>query len=272
MQKLEPIKDDAIGVYDAIVAKKRPLARRRRLQELKPRIEAAYAEYERVKPTLEHIKANAFKSERADLMRCYASSTPPLERMYAQIHKLAQSCAYCTADSATTLDHYLPQKSYPEYCTLPINLIPSCSGCNRPRDFKDRAGARALVHPYFDPIPAQDRLLVATVSVKQGLPQAAFSVDINGGTDRNFAELYARHFELLSLRERYGRAAGEALNDISRTARVWSGGLREYARVKLAEQAAAEERHWGANHFKAALVRGAATSEEFLDHCLEGNL
>lgn len=274
MLKLDPIKDDAISVYDAIVGTKKPIERRRRLQGLRRRINNAYKKYDVAKPALEQIKAHAFKRHKEDLLQCYKGSTIRRDRLYADVKSLAFWCAYCTAYTVSTLDHYLPKDPYPEFCVLPINLIPCCSGsgCNKSRDFKDQAGARALVHPYFDPIPAKARLLVAKVYVKRGLPEAAFSVNIPSRKGRAFAELYARHFELLSLEEHYSRAAVDALSEMARVIRTWSSGLkREDVRTKLEAQATADEQALGANHFKAALARGAADSEEFLDHCLGGN-
>ncbi|WP_437755288.1 hypothetical protein [Sorangium sp. So ce1389] len=270
MLKLNPIPDDPLGVYDAIVERKRPTDRRERLQKLRRRIQSAYARYDRRKPDLEEIVPGRFLDAKEDLLRCYKGSTAPRDKLYAKVKGLsAYWCAYCTAYTTATLDHYLPKDSYPEFCVLPTNLIPACSGCNRPRDFRDSAGKRALVHPYFDPVPPTDRLLVAVVSVKDGLPRAKFSVDTSATSP--FSKLYARHFKLLSLRKQYGAAAVHVLAEAVRTVREWGADstLKE-AQVKLARQAAAEERAWGANYFKAALLRGAARSKAFLEYCFSG--
>jgi 5-methylcytosine-specific restriction endonuclease McrA len=269
MLKLEPVSDDALATYDAIVARKRPKERRERLQKLRSRVKSAYAQYYRQTRDLERIRPDRFSSDRDDLLGCYNGSTAPRNELYAKVKALSGYwCAYCTAYTTATLDHYLPKEPYPEYCVLPVNLVPACSGCNRSRDFRDSRGKRALVHPYFDPVPATARLLIVVVDIKQDLPRARFSV--NTSMRSAFAKLYARHFKLLSLRKRYSDAAVPMLGEAVRSVRSWGAGLTcKEAGSWLAKQAAAEEQVLGANYFKAALLRGAANSKAFLDYCVE---
>ncbi len=270
MIKLNPISDKPLEVYDAIVNKKNK-ARRKRLQRLRPKIETAYKEYDRVKPELEKIEALTFARRKKDLIHCYENSTWDRNRLYNKVVKLAWRCPYCTSGTVATLDHYLPKDDYPEFSILPDNLVPSCHRCNTPRGFKDRAGSRALIHPYFDPIPPDDRLLFAAVDIEKRLPKADFSVKTDSATNPVFAELYARHFDLLSLGERYGEAAVETLSGMVRHIRVWSQGFgRADVQARLVEQATADERALGANSFQVALTRGAAASDAFLDYCLGG--
>lgn len=276
MRNLDPVPEEPLSVYDEIVARKHE-PRRSRLRDLRPRVAAAYATYARMKPALEGLQPLALSDvESEDLLHCYSGSTDdggsssPRDRVYTRIRALAARCPYCTVGSTSTLDHYLPKGAYPEFSVLTLNLLPSCSVCNSPRSFRAPTGERSLIHPYFDRIP-DDRLLVATVRVEGGLPGAEFAVETAHAVDRAFAALYVRHFELLSLGARYGRAADEALVEMQRTLRVWARDLgREEARAKLVEQATAEEQDLGSNHFKAALTRRAAASDEFLDCCLGG--
>jgi hypothetical protein len=40
-------------------------------------------------------------------------------------------CPLCSHRQVTTLDHYLPKSLYPIFAVTPLNLIPSCSDCNK---------------------------------------------------------------------------------------------------------------------------------------------
>lgn len=66
------------------------------------------------------------------------------------------ACPMCGRDNLGTLDHYLPQSTYPEFCFYSRNLIPACSRCNTARGNAVKGvavGERAL-HPYFDAFAA----------------------------------------------------------------------------------------------------------------------
>ncbi len=277
MRNLVVLNDDPIVVYDTIVKTKQE-PRRSRLVRLRRRIKRAYKRYDVNKPALERITplGDGIGARRAaDLKHCYDGmsdkSSSTYNRYYAKIRLLAYHCAYCGIHAASTLDHYLAKDVYPEFAVLPANLVPSCSFCNPPRDFRDAQRRRALIHPYFDVIQ-QERLLVANVKIAGGVPEAEFSVDTSGCTDVAFAALFERHVKLLGLLKRYNFHAGtsdEALGSIVRTVRTWARGRpqNEIAALLRAEAAECDIR-LGANHFKSALTRGAAASQAFLDFCV----
>lgn len=282
MKNISPLSDDPLRVYDEIVGVKKPLARRARLQALRSHVEGAYAEYDRLKPALEQLQPLVLHTEQAkDLRHCYGGSTlkdkpsGPRDRLYARIRALAHGkCPYCTVNSVETLDHYLPKEHYPEFSILTLNLVPSCTRCNRPRPFKTQRGERSLVHPYFDAIP-DERILVAKVTVALGVPHVMFEVDLSQCSDHAFAALYRRHVDLLDLCRRYQEEA--SLNDAglavigARVTSLGSLGLhRQDVAAALFEEANLHERRSGANHFLTVLTRGAASSEEFLDLYLAG--
>jgi hypothetical protein len=276
MKQLHYLRDRPLGFYDEIVATKHQ-SRRRILEELRPRIANAYRRYDRKKPELDRLRALNLKPHEAEaLLHCYQGarsnkqSRSPRDRIYARIRALAFECPYCTLPPVKTLDHYLPKALFPEFAILVLNLVPSCSACNRPRDYRNTARERALIHPYFDTI-SNERLLVAKVRILAGLPDVKFSVNLSRCTDLSFGRLYKRHFALLRLRTRYRRWAMSDYGISTIVPREWVRHFsRDRARVILEEQARAEEAKLGANHFKVALIRGAAASDVFLDYCTRG--
>jgi hypothetical protein len=60
-------------------------------------------------------------------------------------------CPYCGQRDVGTLDHYLPQGSFPEFSVLPSNLIPCCRDCNHKKlEHIPSTSFDQLFHPYFD--------------------------------------------------------------------------------------------------------------------------
>jgi len=62
-------------------------------------------------------------------------------------------CPYCSHREVKTVDHYLPKSDFAMYAVTPINLLPSCSDCNKDKlDDYDLQEDHMLIHPYFDDI------------------------------------------------------------------------------------------------------------------------
>jgi len=62
-------------------------------------------------------------------------------------------CPLCSQRIATTLDHYLPKSKYPSFSVTPINLIPSCTDCNKGKlaEFPTKSEEQTL-NPYYDDV------------------------------------------------------------------------------------------------------------------------
>jgi hypothetical protein len=272
VKNLTPITDDPLVTY-------RKVAEGRGddqsiLRKLTRRIRGCYRWYDKRKPEL-HVSRGAFHpsftdDEKKALIHCYVKAPRCFAETKKEIRRLIDVCPYCTILSTQTLDHYLPKHEYPEFSVLSQNLIPSCGTCNFPRDFRTKAGERALIHPYFDTIP-QERLLVATVRMVGDTADVTFSVDQSGCKDSAPGLLYKRHFELLKLKERYRKWAMSAngVPTIFSASMVWARG-KSCAEVRqdLEIQASLDEPRRGANDFRVALTRGVAGSDDYLDYCL----
>ena len=70
-------------------------------------------------------------------------------------------CPLCSQRIATTLDHYLPKSKYPLFAVTPINLIPSCSDCNKGKlaQFPTKSEEETL-NPYYDDVETDSWLKV----------------------------------------------------------------------------------------------------------------
>ncbi len=66
-------------------------------------------------------------------------------------HKLVLCPACGEPGRPNTLDHYLPQGTYPHFAITPANLTPMCDACQGEKKEKtgDAANPRFFIHPYF---------------------------------------------------------------------------------------------------------------------------
>jgi hypothetical protein len=76
-------------------------------------------------------------------------------------------CPYCSQRIVKTLDHYLPKSKYPLLAITPINLVPSCSDCNKDKlvDVPTKDEEETL-HPYYDFVENESWLKMRIIAHK----------------------------------------------------------------------------------------------------------
>lgn len=112
-------------------------------------------------------------------------------------------CPACGEDGTpNTLDHYLPQKVYPEYAISPINLSPMCDICQGHKLEKtvDGDGGRIFLHPYFDTFLAHR---VLEVEIAAPFESPTFSLNVVSSVLAPNRDVVARHIAELKLHARY---------------------------------------------------------------------
>lgn len=166
-------------MFDTVVKKKKKVTinkvvkdRKAILQGVSPTVHKAYEAYEKRKGDLGGLKSIPVSpDENEALLNCYESQCEYFKQINDKILKLNYNgrnddCPYCNVYAAETVDHYLPQKEYPEFSTFPPNLIPSCSRCNTLKNNGWKTGKknlRLVLHVYYDRIP-EERFLFARVN------------------------------------------------------------------------------------------------------------
>ncbi|MDA8230959.1 MAG: hypothetical protein M0006_06445 [Magnetospirillum sp.] len=122
-------------------------------------------------------------------------------------------CPLCGQRPVSTLDHHLPKAHYPALAVAPLNLVPSCSDCNKAKlDGIPRTSAEVSLHPYFDDVDGE-RWLVAEVIETQ--PAAVrFKVVIPPTWDGTLGQRVHHHFKTLGLGRLYASEAAEELTNI----------------------------------------------------------
>jgi 5-methylcytosine-specific restriction endonuclease McrA len=124
-------------------------------------------------------------------------------------------CPLCSQRVVSTLDHYLPKTEYPRLSVTPINLIPSCSDCNKLKftNYPTKPFEEPL-HPYYDDIE-NDIWLSATI-VHTTPPSVKFDIIPPNNWSQLLVDRTVFHFQSLSLGKLYSVHAGVVLAQIQR--------------------------------------------------------
>lgn len=173
-------------------------------------------------------------------------------------------CPLCSHREVTQIDHYLPKAEYPRLSVVPINLVPSCSDCNKSKLNKfPQAPEQETLHPYFDNIE-NDIWLTATVT--QSNPASfQFQVTPPDHWEQLLSDRVRFHFNSLSLNKLYATQAAVELVQINfRLINIYavsgSPGVRQY----LLEGAESRS-HANLNSWQTAMYKAMASDNWFCD-------
>lgn len=171
-------------------------------------------------------------------------------------------CPYCGHRRVRQLDHFLPKSKYPSFSVSPLNLVPSCSDCNKDKLADDASHLEDLpLHPYFDNVD-QHTWLISDLAPG---PMPVFLFDIDHGCGLTGTELQRLEgqFEGLNLGELYTTEANDELAAIRLNLRtllhnVGPNGVQEFLQ-DLAVSSRANQR----NSWKTAMYEAACQSAWF---------
>jgi hypothetical protein len=166
---------------------------------------------------VELTPANTGPATSDDLQSNYDSKNQAKTAMRAAIlaHNARGRCRLCACRAASTLDHYLPRATYPEFSVLPLNLVPACWDCNHTKDttyMRGEAGGAAFVHAYLDAALDDVRFLYAELAVSAGEPTVSYHVEPPGDLPHGLRERIRSHFAELRLATLY---LYEAVSELS---------------------------------------------------------
>jgi hypothetical protein len=172
-------------------------------------------------------------------------------------------CPLCGHRDVDTLDHYLPKAKYPRLSIVPINLIPSCTVCNKGKlmDYPTTAEDETL-HPYYDDIETVQWL---KMHVLQTNPvSVAFYVEKHVGWSKLLSDRVEGHFKSFGLKRLYGIQAGRELAGMKRQLTGIYGKRSNHSGVKkfLLETAKSKSEVY-LNLWQAVLYRELAADPWF---------
>lgn len=124
-------------------------------------------------------------------------------------------CPLCGQRNVSTLDHHLPKASFPALAVTPLNLVPSCSDCNKSKlNLVPLSAEDEALHPYFDDL-GDDTWLRADV-VEVAPAALTFKIVAPGGWSDILSARVGKHFHRMGLPALYASYAGEELVSIRR--------------------------------------------------------
>ena len=174
-------------------------------------------------------------------------------------------CPLCGIAPGPTLDHFLPKNNYRALAIYARNLVPACQPCNRAKGTLEPAAGQGMIHPYFQPLP-EETFFHADVDYRDGTLIARFRIDGNN-VDAALLERLRFQLDRLKLNERYPDPVNIFLFSLKPAFMLLRGGdnEREDLRAFLTKSAESYDGDMRLNHWRAALMRGLAACEDFLD-------
>lgn len=274
LRNLTPYPSDPFEVFQQIVQSKRR-NRRIRLEAIRENIRHDYDYYWNNRNNLASIAPQAYQGAiKDDLLTCYEVSTHALGAMKAAIHHLQHTlggvsarCQYCIINTGSTMDHYLPKETYPEFAVYALNLVPCCSECN---SFKSKTflvdGQRQFVNLYFDSLPTNSRFLHVKLAFKDDiLPIPTYHIEQAPGVSVELTTIINKHFQQLQLNRRYRDYTSEIVSEI--IASISNNNLAQNTITVsqlLHEEASKDRVSFGLNYWRAAFIDVLADSDHFL--------
>ena len=170
-------------------------------------------------------------------------------------NRIDNVCPYCQLDKVGTLDHILPKTPFPEYSSMPWNLIPCCSTCNSKKDdvWLDAGNKRCFINFYIDDIPAV-QYFFANVSVVNDSINVGFELRFPLGYDSIMKARIENHYTKLGLIKRYLENSDDVITELEETISTSAPGLTEAEIIKsIIDKCNKEQTRMGVNYWQAVL-------------------
>lgn len=174
-------------------------------------------------------------------------------------------CPYCLQRTVSTIDHVLPQASYPNFSIVPYNLIPACKDCNTGKGEKVPVLAKDVhIHPYYDNV--DDFLWLAASVQETNPPTMFFSVKVINEWVDELNERVATHFRLFELGKLYATHSAVEFRNLSYLYKLFEIGganqVKNHLDLIVTNKAGISKNSW-----QSAMYKSLADSEWF---CNEG--
>ncbi len=275
MIKLPPPELDAGDVFRTCISRIRDIDLKERLSTVEPDVIDAAVNFEQLATNtcLHQFAREAVVGgvvSTAEMEAVYtqrmAKKRAPGRDIYDKLISLAPygKCPLCGHRTVSTLDHHLPKAHYPILVVTPLNLVPSCSDCNKSKLSSHPASAREeTLHPYFDDIEGEQWLFAEVLPSSPAT--LLFRVDAPEVWDEILVDRVALHFKTLGLASLYASQAADELLNIRHQLRIIhvAGGA---AAVQLEMHARAEScREININSWRTATFEAFARSDWFCD-------
>lgn len=272
MRKIDPPSESADEVFETCVNTTHNTGDRTRLLAYKGSIIAAEASMlERIRAEEFHlveqgldVGGNVTADELKHVYTYRLVKTDEGRKIYDKILMAAPLgiCPICSVSPVKTLDHYYPKSLYPKLSVIPINLIPSCTDCNKRKStYAPTSPEEATLHPYFDDIE-QISWLSAEVS-HTSPPTVIFFPNINDSVPEVLRKRIENHFRDFGLSASFAiQAAVEMTGNSPYFLKLFQRGGSMNLRAYLADLAESNSTT-NPNSWKAAMYKALASDDWF---------
>lgn len=191
---------------DTIISEKYSGQPKTNLQRLKTKIKSRYSEYSRIELNQRIDKTSFTIEEEEALKHLYSSQTATAKDVIEAISKTqlvtqAGCCVSCGIGDADQIDHFLPQKHFPEFSIMHKNLVPICGLCNEIKGNNIPGANKDYFHPMFDKLP-DEQFIKCQIIYNSGIPNSKFSIITKYKTT-----IVGKHFNDLKLKTRLEKKA-----------------------------------------------------------------
>lgn len=234
-------------------------------------IETRINRYQRHKESFHKLDILSHKKDlHESLLICYKSKTKKFKGYLKDIKdntpkQYKNTCPYCGISEIGTVDHILPKDYFPEFSFLPINLIYVCAICNTKKsdDYKD-GKKRIFVNPYIDDFLNNEFLKFDITFNRLQDPPIDYKLmlDYTKLTNASDIKIIKKHFKSLKLKERIeDRSIGCITRNYNSIIRqIENGNSIEYIKMDFLEEAVANAKVYGINHYETTISRALGTS------------
>jgi len=262
MNKISPpIVDDLLALQS--LANNQAVASYPKLKRQTKKIQQGYLAYKVAFGNPLVMPNASIPDEIADYLKAHYKSPPRDLKHIKELRTAAEHrmCPMCGSLHRGTLDHLLPQSSYPIFSVYSLNLVPACK-CNMKRQevlIGPIPGERIL-HPYFDDC-LSDRLISAHFEDLGAVPRVELRLLVDEthidyrAIDFHFRSIVKRTAVIGYLRERW--------IDLCRKPSLVIRGLKKnpatrqaLSRVLSEELAMLDDIHQGKNNWNSIFVSG----------------
>ena len=176
--------------------------------------------------------------------------------------RISNVCPYCQLDKVGTLDHILPKTPFPEYSSLPLNLIACCSTCNSKKDdyWLDENNKRCFINFYIDDIPPV-QYFFADVSVVNGNIDIIFDLRFPAGYDTVLQTRIEKHYQKLDLIKRYLENSDDVIEELENTIRNYAPGVSDTEIIRSINNTCNDKQvRYGVNYWRAILEKACVNT------------
>lgn len=159
------------------------------------------------------VLANLSKKDFVDLYDSQMSNAKGGGRSHYDQLRMTELgiCPLCGFGHVSTLDHFAAKARYPMFSVLPINLVPTCTDCNKKMGAGVIGVEATMPHPYFEEARIETETWLLCDVQETNPVTVTYRVEPPADWSEGLRKRVRYHFSELELATRYAVQAGSHL-------------------------------------------------------------